>query len=218
MPSTRELITIIQDDYLPDVSRPKILNYIDKAQRALFNVDCAQTVWKMRGDTIEYPYLSTTTGILDYDIDETTLVDSNGDTISIQVGGYDVAVRRVARVFTVDEKFEYPVVVSLYDRTNLEPARVVFAVDPGTYPDKYFVEFYYSPMPLETEFSVLTIDADKWEQALIDGAVGYYEDLQNGVSQRFEKFQTYWMKKFKEQSNSKLDKRYNLQIPVRRCG
>lgn len=112
----------------------------------------------------------------------------------------------------------YKVPGNLFDKTNLQNARFLFHEDPGTYADRYFVEFYYNPIELTSESIPLSLDGDKWEMALIDGTVGYIEDIENGKSDRMNKFETYWMRKFLSSQNENSDERRPFQMLVREAG
>ena len=101
MPSVRELITTLKNDFAPSYNRDRIREYLDKAQRALFNKDCAQTIWlNYSDDTFPLPFLVTTEGKLGYDINTASFVDSDGVAISsFTVGSYTVTPRKVRTVF-----------------------------------------------------------------------------------------------------------------------
>jgi len=113
----------------------------------------------------------------------------------------------------------YKVPCQIDDYTNSEAApRVTFFEDPGTHDDMYFVEAYRKPFELTSESIPLCIDGDLWEQALIDGAVGFAEDWQHGKSERLNKFQTFWEKKFSSYMNDNMEERAPQQMQIRVCG
>lgn len=112
----------------------------------------------------------------------------------------------------------YEVPIKPYDRTENEACKVMFVEDPGTYTDRYLVEFYINPIELDAETDVLSVDADKWGQALIDGVVGLAEDSMYGKSERLDKFSNYWMKKWCNSQNEGSDKLVSRQYVMREAG
>lgn len=254
MPTTREMVATIKNDYLPDASDVKILAWLDRAQRFLFQNDCAQTTYCNSSDVdFPIPILSTTTGVLNYAV-LANLVDSAGVAVTPTIGGYAVVPRRVKRVFIkksvlsvgaytnmfYGESFDwaglnpswgrslyhttfYEVPTILTDRNNLtdsgvDGAYVQFVEDPGTYSDRYYCEFYYDPVPLTSTSIPLSLNASLWEDALIDGVVGYAEDADSGKSERLDRFRSFWVKKFIRRMDANLSARRPLQMPVRECG
>lgn len=248
--TTSELITTIIDDYANGYSRTKILGYLNRCQKMLFNNDCAMTTFLNASDPeFPIPFLSTTAGQLSYDLSTASLVDSAGAAVSVAVGGHAVNARRVKEVFLKSgvgmftdpnrtfygDSFTwsgmcsawfgklynfafYRVPVILFDKTEHSGARIQFAEDPGTHADRYYIEFYHEPIDLTAETIDLSVNGSEWEQALIDGVVGIIEDVENGESKRYEKFQTYWMDKFKRKFNAGMESRRPLQISARECG
>lgn len=80
--STQELVSTIKSDFAPDVSRTRILSYLNRAQRELFNSDCAQMVFLNDADpAFPFPLLSTIAGTLGYNIIQGNLLDSTGAVI-----------------------------------------------------------------------------------------------------------------------------------------
>ncbi len=91
------------------------------------------------------------------------------------------------------------------DMEGTTNAKVTFLEDPGTTTNTYYCSFYYTPIDLLSDTIPLTIDGDQWRQALIDGAVGMIEDIENGASKRLDKFEKSWKKKF-IQHNAQITK------------
>ena len=101
MPSTRELVSIIKEDYAPDWALMKILQFLDRAQRSLMMNDCAQTVWLDEADEqFPFAFLKTQEGVLSYDIKASNFraFDDN-HTVEFTKNGYDVKMRRIRHVF-----------------------------------------------------------------------------------------------------------------------
>jgi hypothetical protein len=250
MPTTRELVSIIKEDFAPDWGIPKLLQFLDRAQRFLYKNDCAETVWLNESDpSFPYPIFKTTSGVLSYDMSPTNLVDSEGVQVTPEVSGYPVHMRRIRSVFIVvsdlassnyDKKFYgeqfslvglnqfwsqrlyrtsfYKVPGDIHDANGLHDyPRFVFHEDPGTTTDRYFVEMFCDPIEITSANIPLTIDGDKWEDALIDGVVGYIEDIESGKSERLEKFRKYWLKKFMSDANDHADERTSPKMLIREC-
>jgi hypothetical protein len=112
----------------------------------------------------------------------------------------------------------YEVVGQQYDLTNGTAARWQFAEDPGTHTNIYYVQAYIAAPELYSISTPLFLDGDVWEEALLDGAVGYWEDVLHGNIERLKKFQTYWLPKFCNQSNYNSRTWTPLQMNVRECG
>jgi|TARA_Y100000310_G_scaffold127848_2_gene126976 hypothetical protein len=81
-----------------------------------------------------------------------------------------------------------------------------------------YCEFWFTPPSLTTADSVMLLDVGKWQDELINGAVGYYEDLVNGDSTRKEKFLQFDRKEFMNEGNSNLHNRGNQQFIIRDIG
>jgi len=250
MPNTRELLGIIKEDYAQDWSFPKLLEFLDRAQRSLMMTDCAQTIWFNNSDpTFPFPILKTVAGQLSYNIDSTTLVDSTGAALTPSIGGYNVKIRRVRHVFIMvsdltssnyDKKFYgeqfsvvglnqywsqrlyrvdyFKVPCDIREASGLKTSpQVTFFEDPGTHSDKYLIELFCNPVPLTTPDIPLSLDGDRWEMALIDGVVGYIEDVENGKSERLDKFNTIHKREFMNEGNSHEDERSEPQMKQRHC-
>ncbi|MFH1738206.1 MAG: hypothetical protein ABIH23_04305 [bacterium] len=251
MATAQALITTVKNNYAPKIGRTIILSCLNRAVRALFNQDCAQTTYyNDSDDTFPFPFLSTTDGTLSYEI-ATSLVDSDGTSVTPAVNSVTVTPRRVKRVFISSasmrtgeyspnfrgESFSvtsvnphwsvrpyygtYTMVVGMpVDKTDTQAAKFVFAENPGTHDDFFYAEFYYEHPELEDatgSTGTFLFDSNRWEQALIDGTVGFIEDFQHGESRRMERFFTHWAEKFKGEQNKGADQRRPAKFPVREC-
>jgi hypothetical protein len=195
-----------------------------------------------------FPILSTTAGTLLYTLSASNLVNSSGTAITLTVGGYAVTIRKIVRVFVIETVGQTGNYTSRFSgevfrgygnggksdiySTNFREvpgtwipayndmfgAKFQFAEDPGTYSDRYYVEFYYAPPQLTSESIPMVIDTNKWTAALIDGTVGQIEDRQNGDSKRLDKFRKYWIPQYLNESNDRMTQRRALKIPNRPCG
>lgn len=250
MPNTRELVSIIKQDYAPDWGVPKILELLDRAQRFLMKNDCAQTVWLNEDDpSFPFPIFPTTSGTLSYAMNPSNLVDSDGNPLTPTIGGYNVNIRRIKHIFIVvgsmansnyDRKFFgeqfsltgineywsqrlyrlsfYKVPGDIRDATGLNQyPRFIFHEDPGSWSDRFYAECFYDPVPLSSLDIPLSLDGDKWEMELIDGVVGYIEDMENGKSERLERFQGKHLRKFMNTMNEHMNERREPQMPIREC-
>jgi hypothetical protein len=100
MPTTQELVSLLKEEYAPSYSRTRILYLLDWAQRQMFCTDCAQHLYYNRADdTFFTPILKTTDGVLDYQIDDDALVDSDGNDLAITYYGTSVTCRKVWRLY-----------------------------------------------------------------------------------------------------------------------
>lgn len=177
-----------------------------------------------------------------------TIYDSDGNPLAIDINregtDYTVVPRRIKDIFVeyttgyswpsygqgrwftfgwfynpyagVTRYRRWPTIV--FDRKGTTPARLIFEDDPGTTTDKYYVLFYHEPVELLSDTIPLTIDGSQWHQALIDGAVGFIEDIENGRSTRLEKFRNYWIKKFSGVMAEPLYQFRNPKMRVREVG
>jgi hypothetical protein len=252
--NTQQLVSLIKEDFAPGYARTKILSYITRAQNELFNNDCAQTKFiNGNDDSFPVPILSTTAGTLKYTPSASNLVDSGGDPISLAINGYDVDIRRIARVFInvsnipsaydnifIGRTFDWAginnnwsrrvydiryqeVPAIFYDYSLAEDAYLVFAEDPGTHTDKYYIEFYYFPIDLDSESIPLTIDSGKWTEAIIRAVRGYIEESRNGRSELLDgsantgSFRNYWIPKFRNNMNAGIEQKSPYVFGTREC-
>lgn len=245
MPVTAQsLVTAIKDDFGFEYGRAVILDYLRRVVNKLCNQNVEQMVYRNGSDTsFPYPILNTTADTLDYEITSSNLVDSDGSAISLAVGGSPVVCRKINYVFIVGTNlrnssydritisgtnafwaegltnatfYKYP--VSIYDRTSLKNPHVQFLSDPGTHDDRYYVNFYWGALELTSESIPLSLDGDVWEEALMEGTVGLIEKVENGRSARWDRFETYHMKKFITSMNKGMEEQVPLQMPIRECG
>lgn len=112
----------------------------------------------------------------------------------------------------------YKVPGNIFDRSHIADAHFQFHEDPGTYTDRFFVEFYWGALELTSESIELSLDGDRFEEALIDGTVGLIEKVENGKSDRWDYFERFHKKDFVRYMNASMEERQPLQMPVRPCG
>lgn len=199
------------------------------------------------------PILSTTDEVLKYIPSASNLVDSEGNAIALTVNGYTVSVRRIVRIFIEDSattitsnnkfygrEFEWSGInrnyyrntntvsysempISVYDKTNVEDAHLVFVENPGTHTDKYYIEFYYGPVSLDSESSLLSVDGDKWTEAFIKAIRGYIEESRNGRSECLDgpantgSFRRYWLPRFRNSANAGVEMKRPYVFDTRHC-
>lgn len=253
MPVTQSLITSLLEEIDPSISRPRYREYLNRIQRALFNNDCAQSVWYNTADiSFPWPVLKTVAGTLEYEITAANLINSAGAAISsIAVNGVTVAPRRIRSVFIstasivasgYNPKFRgaeitpiginpywqrklynnryYSAVGQPFDKTDLQGCKWIFDDDPGATTNCFYVEFFYAPPNISAETgagSYMVLDSDKWEQCIYDGVAACIEDMANGGSQKFQKFQEYWIPRFLQGMNEGSEMRTPLRMPIREC-
>jgi len=100
MPTTQELITLVQDDFAPDWSRSRLLGYLDWVHRTLVGMDCAQSIFlNSNDDSFPMPILQTTSGELEYEVTAANFADSDGNAVPFTVKNKTVIPRRVKSVF-----------------------------------------------------------------------------------------------------------------------
>lgn len=252
--NTQQLVSLIKEDYAPGYARTKILSYIERAQNEMFCQDCAQTKFYNGSDiSFPVPILSTVAETLKYTPSESNLVDSEGNAISLTKNGYDITIRRIARVFInisslstsynntfigrvfdwsgvndywtkLVNRIRYQEVPMIpFDHDSTEDAHLIFAEDPGTHTDKYYIEFYYYPISLDSEQIPLTVDADKWTEAFIKATRGYIEESRNGRSEALDgpsnmgSFRNYWLPKFRNYKNAGDEMKRPYVFETREC-
>lgn len=204
-------------------------------------------------DSFPIPILKTTSGTLKYTPSASNLVDSDGDAIALTKNGYTVSIRRIVRVFVnmssystaydnvfVGRQFDWAglndnwsrriyniryqeVPMQPFDKTNNEDAYLVFADDPGTTTDKYYIEFYYGPVSLDSEQIPLSVDGDTWVEAFIKAVRGYIEESRNGRSELLDgpknigSFRNYWIPMFRNSRNMGIQNRRPYVFETREC-
>lgn len=179
----------------------------------------------------------------DYGDGTTGLLDSDGNEIEMEITregvAYPIQARRIRNVFeerltwsgptegvAISDQWYYGQTDAPTDRfkgigfvpddiQGTTNAKVTFLDDPGDTTDRYFVSFYHTPIDLQSDTIPLTIDGDTWRQALIDGAVGFIEDIENGESKRLDKFEKKWKIKFLNHV-SRITKHFRSQRMKRR--
>ena len=221
----------------------RALEYLSRAYLELANTDNSQFIFYNTADSdAPVPILSTTTD-RKYYLNETNLVDSNGNPISLTVEGQTVYIRKLRTLFMEAKgvsyryyadwdtysPYGYPaywdswykerqfveVPCQPYMRRGGNEASIILFDD---YDVDIYAECYYTPSALSGEGVELLLDTEEWLDALIDGAVGYYEDVVNGRSERKEKFRTYWKDKFKRKSVDLTMQKVPNTMQQRRCG
>ena len=252
--NTQQLVSLIKEEFAPGYARTRILAGIERAQNEMFIQDCAQTkFYNGSDDSFPVPILSTTAGTLKYTLSASNLVDSDGSAISLALNGYDITIRRIARVFInvsnlataydnifIGRVFDWAgvndnwtrrvyniryreVPAIFYDHTSAENAHLIFAEDPGTHTDKYYIEFYFYPISLDSESIPLTIDADKWTEAIVKAVRGYIEESRNGRSDLLDgpantgSFRRYWLPKFRNHKNFGTEMKNPYVFETREC-
>lgn len=241
---TPTLITRIKQDYLPDVSRTIILEYADTIQNLLFNHNCFNTTFLATADTttvVPYPVMQTTAGVRDYKVIDANLSQAmtiNGYSTLARVVSL-VFIRSTTQYgYGLNEKYwqdEIDVLMpnpwSAYNATRtrfrkwpaayiprreIEPPRVVFFDDPGTTTDKYYLTIHLRPVPMTSESIPMSLDSDTYYDIVCDGIVGMWEEINNGSSDKYQKFLTVGRRKFWSEENQG-DQGSPIQPMVHEC-
>jgi len=184
------------------------------------------------------PIISTIAGTLAYTPSAANLVDSNGGAVALTKNGYVISIRKIIRIFIqvsntltnynntfIGRDFSWSglndfwsrrlydvcfqeVPTIIYDKTENEAAYFIFAEDPDTHTDRYYMEAYIGPVSLDSESIPLSVDGDKWCEAFVKAVRGYIEEARNGRSElldgdiRTGSFRKYWLPKFRNEMNS----------------
>ncbi|MDA3823290.1 MAG: hypothetical protein PF450_11875 [Bacteroidales bacterium] len=241
MRTTKQLVSIIQD-YMPEVADIRVLGYLSRAYLELINSNSSQNVFYI--DTVDadpLPILDTTVGDRKYALDENNLVDSAGTAINMTQVGVSVTSRKLRALFVestnlnIDYRLDpydprgYPsdygywyrgrsfskIPCQSYNQRGGQPATVLLFDD---YDTNIYAEFYYTPDDLLNVTDIMLIDTDVWSDALIDGSVGYYEDVINGQSRKLDKFQSYWKRKYLNVGLDNLEDKIPTSFKARPIG
>lgn len=200
------------------------------------------------------PLLSTAEGVLSYTPSALNLVDSAGDPIALEVNGHPVNVRRIKRVFTqlqpnspfnaskfygstfswagVDEGYARRITKAMFravpaimtEEVDSEDAKVTFLEDPGTTTGTYYIEFYFGPIDLTSETVPMSIDSNKWAEAIFKAVRGYIEESRNGRTDLLDgprqsySFRGYWIPKIRSSFNAGIEQRRPYQFRSREFG
>ncbi len=241
--STSQVVSKLRE-YMGEVSTEKILENLNRAYLKLTSTDTEDFLFfNVSDQTQPFAIINPTKGISKYAINETNLVDTDDNPISLEVEGQTVFCRKVARAFTQNLKgkgygyysykryspYGYPayyenwftrhafyeVPIHTSPRRNDNDASILFFED---YEGPVFVEFYYIPSPLETVNTPMLIDVDEWVEELVNGSVGYYEDVANGKSERKKKFLEEDVYRFMNEATDSQDARTPISYTTRKVG
>jgi len=226
--STGQIVDIVHQD-MPEVSRDRVLEYVSRSYLNLVNQDCSQMVYFVDNPEEPIPVLQVVEGQSRYLLNNTTLATT------LLVDGEPVTIRKARRLFTdkyypgyqpyspmdypsymqnwLNERVFYEIPAQIVSQRGNNPGQVsVF----GEFNSDIFVECYWTPQnPMDNESASLLIDTDKWLDAIIDGAVGLYEQSAYGKSERQMKFEQVHMKKFKAYGNLDQGSLMSNQFPTR---
>lgn len=237
--NTQQLVALLKEDYAPGYSNLKLLSYIERAQNEMFNNDCEQMLFTNVSDPIfPVPFLATTDGELNYTPSVSNLVDSSGSPIALTVNGYKnspdgitYSNRFMGDNFSwcgVNDRWrnlndvsysEIPIVA--YDKSDIRDAGFTFVENPGDSTDRFYIEFYFGAVSLDSEQIPLSVDGDRWCEAFIMAVRGYIELSRNGRSELLDgpantgSFRRYWIPKFRSSLNAAARAKKSNQFPVR---
>lgn len=249
--SLQSLVNTINSDYCPEKSVPTVLSLVERAIKRLFNQPCNSSIYFNRSDPLfPWPILKTVSGTLSYDV-QANLVDSSGNPITCVQSGVPIILRDIGNVFVKGEIIRsgayhpnfrgvplsltginpywgyqfyenyYTVVGNVTSKTEQEGLFFDFLEDPGAHTDQYYVEAFMEHPDINTVFDPVLINLQLWEQAIIDGCIGYMEDFDNGDAdgnKKIKKFEEYWVPKFSAYGNKDVHHRNALQTPIREMG
>jgi hypothetical protein len=241
MLTTTQLVTFIKDKFAQDWSRTSILDLLNTVQHIMCDHDCDQMVFTCDNSDFPVPFLSTTTGTIEYEVTNANL--SNNITLN----GYATTCRRVKDIFIkidspyeVDyqrqywrETFSYSNINPWYtkslahvtfervparfiDKRGIQNAKVIFPEDPQTHTDRYYIEFWMNPVELSSESIPMSVNTSEFFDVILDGVVGLIEQSEHGQSERYDRFMNSGCKKFWTNINKGYENK-PLQIQRKEC-
>lgn len=242
MQNTQSIIGLVKK-YMPEVPIEQVREFVSRAYLMLKNTDVDQSIYYLSDNKNPLPVLKIVPGVYTYDITPDNLTDIDGVPLTdFTVDGITVTSRKVKGVFTdkpihgITENSYYPSIVDIYGNSIVSgkfyqipvqaipqrspelPAKITILQELADVPIDIFVEFWYAVPNLTSSNMPLLIDTDMWLDAIIDGAVGYYEDIVNGKSERKANFIKYHIPKFKKESNESYRLKASMSFPTRSVG
>lgn len=175
----------------------------------------------------------------------TYLLDSDGNDLSVAITrngtSYPVRIRSVLAIMQKRERWLGPLSSgpSLYSRWtysivedprflpvdfNVEDAvgndnaKVTFMADPGTTTKTYYILCVHDPIPLTSESTPFTIDAEKWRRELLNGVIGHIEDIERGESRRYDAFLKKAPQRFTQWVGRNTKHVQGSRMPIREVG
>jgi len=227
MYTTKEIVDILED-YLVGVPRTKILRYLNRAYMELIDVKRQERIFTLQTGDLPYPHIMPVDGVREYLLDEANLKDNDGNAVSLMVKGVPVYIADVKVALSEDgdgepyspewSKKTYRKVLCEVRYSNNDSTKTSLYLLQNGVKENIYLEAYYKPYPLTSERVPMIIDTDKWLTVIINGAVGYYEDVVNGKSERLMIFREKDKRRFSADgiSNNKLNSK--MQFKTRRIG
>jgi hypothetical protein len=167
---TSALITLAQNDYSPDWSRPKILTILDELQKMVFTQKATAQMRMYDSSTGLDPKLTTTSGTYEYNINTTAGFSHNAWMVS-SVYSSDI-----------DDPEE---VLTIEATPSTAYAKVVF---PKIVSGDYYIRCYRFPTSLTSESVQLEIPSSYHLSHIYEGLIGFMEKVKSGRSDRYEMF------------------------------
>ena len=213
----------------PQEGNPSILMQMQRAQDFLYSKPCNRSLY-VDPSIGTHPYLVTTDTVFGYDIPDISMV--------IQGTARTIRIFRVEEIY-MDRSFltDY----GRYDSENLlpigwasiepdritmkvtgtealenTPANISFQYNPGTETEKFRMKAVIEPLRL-TALAIPLMVSRNWEQAIIDGALGFIEYHDYGRSDRMQTFYDYWAPRFWQEQNRNPDHKRVKATSIRRC-
>lgn len=216
--SLSQLISLVSDD-IPEVNPERVREYLARSYMNLVSQD--SNIMRFLTPILDEPHpeLTLVTGQSLYSLNEDTLNYTDAVAGWLNINGVAVRVRKAAMVYskTAQDKTvkfcfngedRYKIPCHIFPATRNGDAKITLL---GEYRDVY-VDFFWVPPVPETAQEELLIDTSVWSDALIDGAIGYYEQSAYGKSERLMMFQRVWIPKFKAYGNDSRETFYNSKF------
>lgn len=201
-----------------------VMALIEEGQDFLVNALGERRIFRGSDNQGWPPYLITTAGVYEYEIKAANLstgsitLTLNGVTytvtadivkriyIDVTSGGYDDSITWLGQPAFYSDINPYSSMnerllvseVSVESMPALGTSNpvVTFPFDPGDTTTKFFVDFYWRAPRLTSE-SIPLIVPPEFERALLEYAVGYIQEADNGSPSAFtEKFENFWKPEF----------------------
>ena len=244
MLTTTELISAISQDFAPNCAPDTLVRYLDRCQRMIYLDDTFQLTYFNENDPeFPLPILPTVAGQLTYTISDGVITDSLGDPLNFEWDGFTAVPSKVISVLTRETNIRpihgnrgygyraaayddarviirgelfWKEIVRLKERTPNSDPVITFREDPGDTTDRYYLDVGLAPRKILSSRTPMSLNVDKWEQALIDGVVGQYENSVNGRSDKYQTFLTFWIPKIRKYYNDQMGDWYDTTVMHRR--
>lgn len=239
-----ELISDINLNYIREASPEQVRSFLNRAYMKISNSDISNLLYYNSNDKKNpIPKIELNTS-LHYEISPSTLLNSDNQYINsenpeippttLKIDGVNVYPRKVKAVVIPNRKHYafMPYEISGTISYSQSPETCYYQVpftgterrNSNSFPTIQFLKkyglsevyilFYFVPEPILNINSKIFIDIDKWYELLVDGTVGYYEDVVNGNSIRKLNFEQKLLKNYKAEMNENQNNYLPMRMPT----